>query len=199
MPRPREPILAEVPEAWVGARVVVRPFREEDAAQLFAAVAGSREHLRRWLPWAQGYRVEDDARAFIRESLAHVLLRERFDVGIFAREGGEILGGTGFGVRNWSVGAFEIGYWITKPAEGRGYVAEAVKLLARFLFDDWEAQRVVIRCDTRNVRSAGVARRLGFTLEGVLRHDALGADGAVRDTMVFALTPADFAAVTRSW
>src|SRR5579859_8200286 len=118
MPRPREPILAELPEAWVGERVVVRPFDDSDAGRLFAAVRESREHLVPWLPWAQGYRVEDDARAFIRESRAHVLLRERFDLGIFARERGEILGGTGFGVRNWSVGAFEIGYWIAKSAEG---------------------------------------------------------------------------------
>lgn len=199
MPRPKEPILAELPEAWAGERVVVRPFREEDAAPLFVAVEESREHLIAWLPWAQGYRVEDDARAFIRESRAHVLLRERFDLGIFACETGQLLGGTGFGVRNWSVGAFEIGYWVRKSAEGRGYVAEAVKLLARFLFDDWEAQRVVIRCDSRNARSANVARRLGFTLEGVLRHDALGADGAIRDTMVFALTPADFARVKQGW
>jgi RimJ/RimL family protein N-acetyltransferase len=39
-----------------------------------------------------------------------------------------------------------------------------------------------------NTRSLAVPERLGFTKEGVLRHDALHVDGSIRDTAVYAKT-----------
>jgi hypothetical protein len=53
-------------------------------------------------------------------------------------------------------------------------------------FDRLGAERVEIRCDTRNARSQRVAERAEFQLEGILRRDSKGADGAVRDTRLFA-------------
>ena len=48
---------------------------------------------------------------------------------------------------------------------------------------------VEIRCDARNLRSRAVAERCGFALDGVLRNEALGVDGAPRDTCVYSRLP----------
>jgi RimJ/RimL family protein N-acetyltransferase len=89
------------------------------------------------------------------------------------------------------VPAFEIGYWIRASAEGHGYVAETVQLLTDFAFASLHAQRVMIRCDARNRRSAAVAERLGFIREAHLRNDMRDATGELRSTLVFSLTPDD--------
>jgi len=50
------------------------------------------------------------------------------------------------------------------------------------------AQRVEIRCDVKNVRSAAVARRAGYTLEGTFHHDARDHYDQLRNTYIFAKT-----------
>jgi ribosomal-protein-serine acetyltransferase len=76
---------------------------------------------------------------------------------------------------------------VRTPMAGRGYVSEAVARLTRLLFDELDARRVEIRCDDRNDRSARVAERLGYQLEGILRHDSACPNGAPRSTRVYAM------------
>ena len=38
---------------------VLRPFEESDAAELTAVIAANREHLQRWLPWAELHGFQD--------------------------------------------------------------------------------------------------------------------------------------------
>ncbi|MGE5333962.1 MAG: GNAT family N-acetyltransferase, partial [Nitrososphaerota archaeon] len=174
-----------------GERVVVRPYRLDDADAIFAAVEESRQHLWPWLPWVEQHQTIEDTREFILRTQAEWLLRENMTVGFFEAGSGRYLGGSGLHVRGWNIPAFEIGYWIRASAEGHGYVAETVRLLADFAFESLGAQRVMIRCDARNTRSAAVAERLGFVREAHLRHDERAADGELRGTFVYSLIPSD--------
>ena len=63
--------------------------------------------------------------------------------------------------------------------------AEAVIAITAFAFDRLGARRVEIRCGTDNERSAAVARRAGFTLEGICRHAKRSRDGKLIDLMEF--------------
>jgi len=192
MELPTHKTLISLFEELRGPRVIVRPYRLEDAAELFAAVEESRQHLWPWLPWVTQHQTVEDTRDFILRTQAKWLLREDdLTVGIFEADGGWYLGGSGLHVRGWDVPAFEIGYWIRASAEGHGYVAETVKLLTDFAFTSLDAQRVMIRCDARNTRSAAVAERLGFVREALLRNDARDANGELRSTLVFSLIPDD--------
>ena len=194
---PRPPACIAVPERIEGPRVVLRPYEASDAQALFDAVNESREHLRPWMPWATGgHRTFDDTVAFCAWARAGWVLRENLVIGIFDRATGRLLGGTGLhpcgGEEiDWSIPSLNIGYWLRTGEEGKGYVAEAVGLLTRVAFDDLGVQRLEIRCDTTNARSVRVIERAGFVKEGVLRNEARGPSGALRDTLVYALTPAD--------
>ena len=188
---PRYRTLLPALEELRGERVLVRPYRPEDAEALFEAVMESREHILAWMPWAAQYEVLDDARNFIARIQSAWTLRDDLTVGLWDVASGRYVGGSGLHPRDWDVPVFEIGYWVRVTDEGRGYVTEAVKLLADYAFDTYGARRVFIRCDARNERSAAVARRLGFVQEARLRNAAIGADGAVRDTLVFSLIPSD--------
>jgi RimJ/RimL family protein N-acetyltransferase len=193
------PFLRDLPSEWAGARIVVRRWRDDDAPLLFDAIMESQAHLRRWLPWAGTYQTVDDAIEYVRRQSGHWSLREEVGVGIFARDDGRLLGGSGFHVHNYDLPSFEIGYWLRHSAEGHGYMSEAIRLLTAFLFDTFGAQRVMIRCDAANRRSGAVAERLGFPLEGTRRHDSLRADGTIRDTLVYAMIPDDYARARQAW
>jgi RimJ/RimL family protein N-acetyltransferase len=175
-----------------GERVLVRPYRVEDAEALREAIVESREHLRPWMPWADFHQTVEESRDWVTTKISDWLLRKDLTVGIWeASEGGRYLGGTGLHPRDWDIPFFEIGYWLRKSAEGQGYIAEAVQLLVDFAFGSLGANRLEIQCDDRNERSAAVARRLGFVQEALLRNDAKGTDGSLRNTLVFSRIPGD--------
>jgi RimJ/RimL family protein N-acetyltransferase len=174
-----------------GERVLVRPYRVEDAEALREAVEESREHIRAWLPFADAHQTIEETRDWITHRVADWLLREDLGTGVFLREDGAYLGGLGLHPRSWEIGFFEIGYWLRASAEGHGYMREAVSLLVEFAARDLLASRLEIRCDARNARSAGVAERLGFKREGHIRNGLHAPTGGMRDTLIFGLIPGD--------
>lgn len=184
--------LVEVADTLVGERVLVRAYRTDDAEALFAALNESREHLYPWFPFfhQNHYEIAETRDLLVRWQ-ARWLLRENFFMGIFQKASGQFLGSVGFEARDWESRSFEIGYWLCQGAEGHGYVTETVRLITDYLFTHLGAQRVEIRCDARNQRSAAVARRLGFQEEGCLRNVALAADGILENMLVFSLIPSD--------
>jgi len=175
-----------------GERIVVRPYRESDAQDLFEAVAESREHIRPWLPFADAHQTIEESRDWIIQMMAQWLLRADLILGMWDASTNRYLGGTGLHAHDWDFGYFEIGYWIRASAEGHGYVTEAVRLLANYAFDTLKANRLEIRCDELNVRSAAIPQRLGFVQEGRLRNNAVATDGRLRTMLVFSLIPGEW-------
>src|SRR5579859_137424 len=163
------PVLRTLPNELVGENIIVRPYRAGYGESLFAAVEESRKHIEPWLPWGDKHKSAEDSEEFVRKAAAHWDLREDLPVGLWHRETGAYLGGSGLHRIDWEVPAFEIGYWLRKSAEGRGYMTEAVRLLCGVAFETLSAERVEIRSATGNLRSAAVPKRLGFVLEGTLR------------------------------
>ncbi len=189
-------ILRHVPEEIVGERVCLRPLRDEDAPAIYEAIEESRAQLIPWLPFVTPEYDLREAETFVRRSRANWILRKDLGLAIWRREDGRYLGGTGLHRIDWEIPHFEIGYWLRTSEEGKGYMIETVKLLARTCFETLGANRLEIRCDSLNFRSAAVPRRLGFIHEATLRNQSRTATGELRDTFIFALTPEDYARVS---
>jgi hypothetical protein len=88
--------------------------------------------------------------------------------------------------------AWAVGYWIDRDHSGAGLATEAASALVRTAFEQGAA-RIEIHCDPANLRSAAIARRLGFTEEALLRRRQWVA-GVARDQMIWTLHADDFAA-----
>ena len=58
---------------------------------------------------------------------------------------------------------FEIGWGITKEAQGKGYATEAARAAIDWAFATFEIAQVIHCIDRENTASQGVARRLGAT------------------------------------
>ncbi len=188
------PILLDLPDELVGPRVLIRPLCPGDGPTVWEAVEESREQLVPWLPWVGKTLCEDDCEAAARRGVARWQTREDLMVSVWEKTTSRYLGGSGLHRIDWSVPAFEIGYWLRTSAWGQGYISETVRVLCRFAFETLGANRVEIRCDGRNGRSIAVPRRLGFMQEATLRNHCRDGAGELRDTLIFAMTPDDYAA-----
>ncbi|MEO6276785.1 GNAT family protein [Roseateles sp.] len=189
MSDPQDPVLIDIPERLDGPRTVLLAPHAGLGAELAVVITQAISHLRPWMPWAQEAPTAESSELVVRRMQADFIARRDLCFQIYARRPdgspGRMLGGTGLHRIDWVVRRFEIGYWIRPEAAGQGHVSEAVALLTALAFDRLGARRVEIRCDARNLKSRAVAQRCGFELEGVLRNEALGVDGAPRDTAVY--------------
>ena len=82
---------------------------------------------------------------------------------------GRVLGAIGMRWKDEEeAGNVEVGYWLRRDAQRRGYMTRALVLVARHALESG-AERVYLRADPENVASCRVAEKAGFTREGVLR------------------------------
>lgn len=186
------PILRELPDELRGERVLLRPFRRGDGAALWEATEESRDHVRPWLPWVDETKTPGDSESYARRASALWIGREDLPLGIWDAATGRFLGGTGLHRIQWNTPAFEIGYWLRKSAEGHGLMTETVRILCHFVFEELGANRLEIRCDARNDRSAAIPRRLGFVQEARLRNYRCDTSTGLCDFLVFAMIPEDY-------
>jgi RimJ/RimL family protein N-acetyltransferase len=180
-------ILTEFPERIETARLYMQPAMPGDGKVVHDAIMASIEELKQWLPFAQYEQSEEDVEAGIRRSYAQFITREDFRIHIYRKEDNVFVGSTGLHRIDWDVRKFEIGYWGDSRYQKNGYITEAAESLTKFAFDYFQANRVEIRCDPRNIKSSKIPERLGYKLEGILANDSLSADGKeLRDTCVYA-------------
>ena len=176
------------------ARLIIRCKRASDAPLLKHAVDSSLDHLRQWMPWAMH---EPSELWVIEERIARFQVEfqsgQDRNYGIFNLEETEILGGIDLHPTGYH-GTLELGYWLRADQTGQGLATEAAAALTRAAFTELGAQRIEIRCDPRNLRSARIPERLGLRLEKTLVADTLTPTGEPRDTMVWAMTAEEFAA-----
>lgn len=180
------PILMTIPESFESSRLLIRAPLFGDGAAVHEAVLESLDELRPWMPWANIAPTIEESEISIRKSRLEFLGRTDFRLLLFHKETGQLVGSSGLHRMDWQARSFEIGYWVRTSYAGQGYITEAVEAIANFAVQVLEANRIEIRCDARNKKSAKVAERGGFTLEGILRSEKWAVDGSLRDTMIFA-------------
>lgn len=168
-------------------RLFLRKPLAGDGKEVNQAIRESWEDLQKWMPWAQQLPSVNDTEENIRHAYLQFLDRSDLRFHGYDKHTGEMVLCTGFHRIDWKIRKFEIGYWIRKKYSGSGLVTEAVRALENLLITELGANRIEIRCDAANERSANVAKRLGYTLEGIHRRDSMEASSErLRDTMVFA-------------
>ncbi|MBK9926433.1 MAG: GNAT family N-acetyltransferase [Anaerolineales bacterium] len=172
-------------------RLVVRCYKPSDARLLAESVTESVEHLKPWMPWAH-----NEPEPFEEKEKRMLRFRGNFDLhedyvyGIFNPEETKLIGGTGLHTRLGDK-EIEIGYWIHKDYVNKGLVTESTSALIQVAFEVIHLHRVEIHCDVRNLASASIPRKLGFTHEGTLRQKTPFLDHW-NDSMVWGLLESEY-------
>jgi ribosomal-protein-serine acetyltransferase len=63
-----------------------------------------------------------------------------------------------------------LSYWLDAAHQGRGIMTACCRAFLAHGFDTWKLNRITIECATENTRSRAIPERLGFKLEGIVRH-----------------------------
>jgi len=173
-------------------RTVLRCWQPQDAALLSAAVEASLEHLREWMPWAMTEpKSLEDRVGYLRRMRAAFDRDEEYVYGIFSPDESAVIGGTGLHKRGEG-NCLEIGYWIHADYINRGLATEISAALTKVAFILHGVDWIEIRCDPRNVRSASVPHKLGYTHDTTLRKRRTTVQGKIEGTMVWSLFADEF-------
>jgi RimJ/RimL family protein N-acetyltransferase len=101
-----------------------------------------------------------------------------------------LIGDVGVGLHENLMQA-DIGFTFAPRWQGRGYATEAVRAVLGRLFEIQGVRRVSADCDARNVRSAALLERVGFTREG-LQRSRTWIKGEWTDDLLFGLLAEDW-------
>ncbi len=180
--------------SYDNGQIQIRMYRLEDAAVATEAISESYEHLRPWMPWARPDQTQEHTEAFLRQAIANHLLGTDFTLSVW--DGEEFIGATGFHLRvgpiEWKCA--EIGMWIASRHAGKGLGTLALQAMLEWGFGEWGWERLIWKCDSKNLASARTAEKAGMTREATFRSDALGVDGNRRNTHQYALLKTEFLA-----
>lgn len=80
----------------------------------------------------------------------------------------------------------EVGYILSRSYWGSGIMSEALKAILKYAFLDLNLNRLEADIDPDNVASAGLLKKMGFQLEGLLKERWI-VSGQVTDTELYGL------------
>jgi RimJ/RimL family protein N-acetyltransferase len=176
-------------------RLVLRPWREQDATALSPILETNFAHLGPWIP----PRVSTPAPVPELErrlaGFAGDFAEDReWRYALRSRDEDELLGEVGLFPRSpiqrvafSDADRVELGYWIRQDVTGRGFVGEASRAMVALAASIREFSCVEIRCDARNAPSAAIPRRLGFALASTIEAPAVAANAAPVQMQVWSL------------
>ncbi len=175
------------PTIAVAGGLTLQREAQADSERVARAVRDNLEHLHPWMPWAtaeaaepasQRARLIQAEQAWEQDSTySFLLLRppSRVVLGVFGLH------------RRIGRGGLEIGYWLDRRQQRRGYATEAARALTNVALGLEEVSRVEIRCDEANLRSEAIPRRLGYVLERI-ETDLVTAPAEVGRSMIWVTT-----------
>lgn len=144
---------------FVTERLVIRPWRADDAARLYS-LAGDPE-IGYWCGWQPHQSEEDSAR------LIRTILSNRRTYAICLKSTGEPIGSISIDIdgdsmmTNWEDEG-ELGFWIGRPYWGNRYAEEAAEALMDDAFNNLNLSKIWSGTFDGNERSLHAQKRLGF-------------------------------------
>ena len=168
-------------------RLILRLVSSEDLPALF--VVDGDEDVVRYTP-RTAWKTPADGEAWLgRVSAAHAK-GEALQFVIVLCESGRPIGTISLFHFNEPVGSGEVGYSLAREFWGKGLMTEALAAFVSFGFDTMGLQRLEAELDPRNVASAKVLERTGFSFEGLQRRNYF-AKGELSDTALYGMLRED--------
>ena len=161
----------------------LRPWSLADAADLAAIISNPNilRNLRDGIPYPY---TPDQGEAFLRGTL-DAPQDSQYAWAICAE--GRVVGSLAlFRKENVHRRTAELGYFLAVDCWGKGIVTAAVQEACRYIFAETDIVRIFAEPFSYNTGSCRVLEKAGFTLEGVLRKNAMK-DGKILDMPLYSL------------
>lgn len=173
----------------VAPGVEVKPVTLIDAAPLAALVSANLDHLGSYLPQVAALADPGVARQHLEYAVASGLDGSLYEWHIFT--GGELCGAIRVHHIEAANRKASIAYYLGGGQQGKSLATMSVRAVIAWCFEQLDMNRVELRCASANLASQSVARRLGFSWEGMLRQAEL-LNGSFVDHFVYGLLKEEF-------
>ena len=129
-----------------------------------------------------------DLKGYIEMALAAKQSEKEYPFIIFDKKQQKYAGSTRFYDIQLQNQSLQLGYtWYGKDFQGTGLNKHCKFLLLSFAFDTMGIERVEFRADNNNARSIAAMKRIGCTVEGVLRNHLPLPQGGRRDSIILSI------------
>ena len=171
-------------------RLILRPFRVEDAAAMFRNWAND-PVVTEFLTWPPHDSPEATAELLTRWAKTTAEDPFCFQWAIELKTIGEPIGSLSAMHVNETTESAELGWCIGRQWWGQGIMPEAGAAVIAYLFDEVGLNRIAARHDVRNPKSGRVMQKLGMTQEGILRQAGRCNAGLV-DEVVYSILNSEY-------
>ncbi|MEW1722508.1 GNAT family protein [Streptomyces sp. NPDC093109] len=151
----------------LGDNAQLRPLEPWQAPEFLAHIDRARPNVDPWIPWATLSTDLASATAVLQRYADNQARDTARIYGIWLDS--TLVGGVMFTSFEAAAGVCEVGCWLEAAGQGRGLVTAASRALIDWAFLERGMSRVEWWAAVGNTRSSESARRLGMTLDGVLR------------------------------
>lgn len=172
-------------------RLLLRPFRADDAEQIYKNWASDPE-VAKFLTW-RAHQNAGVTRTVVDSWLKDYRKPHGYHWCITLKGSDEPLDGIDVVSSDEHLAAAELGYCLTRRLWGQGYMTEAVIAVLEHLLETVGYERVSARHDTKNPASGAVMVKAGMAFEGVMRRAAKNNAGAYCDLALYAALRGDWA------
>ncbi|GAA2054911.1 GNAT family protein [Catenulispora yoronensis] len=162
----------------------LRPLEPWQVGEFFAHIERARELVDPWIRFAAAAPDLVSAHTMLQRYADKQAVDSGRLFGIWDRR--TLVGGCMFPAFDAESGVCEIGVWTEPAGQGRGLVSAAVRHLLDYALIARGLTRAEWHCSPANERSWAVAKRMGMTVEGVLR-SAYVVNGERQDVQVWSV------------
>jgi N-acetyltransferase len=141
----------------------------------------------------------DDLQEYVSQALQARELQKEYPFVVFDKRNGQYAGSTRFYDIQLSYATLQLGYtWYGKAFQQTGLNRHCKFLLLQFAFEQCGFERVEFRADARNERSIEAMKKIGCTVEGILRSNLPMPEGPRRDSIVLSILKEEWHSRVRS-
>jgi len=168
--------------------ITVIPVSLTHASALATLVKENSSHLKVFLPKVTGLSTFEAAQDHLRHAIDMRASGDLHEWHIF--NGNELCGAIRLNQIEPDNRKASIAYYLGAAHQGAGLATMSVRAVIGYCFKQMDLNRIELRCASENMPSQRLAKRLGFTWEGMLRQAEL-LDGAFADHFVYSLLRQD--------
>jgi [ribosomal protein S5]-alanine N-acetyltransferase len=173
--------------------LLLRPYQEADAPAFYQLIRDNEDRLAPAFPGRiRLTRSLDECRRLLLQFKSDWLLGQVYAFGIWEKDSQTYIGDISLKNFDRSVPKAEIGYYLDRQAEGRGYGTQMLRAMVHFAFQDLNLNKVFLRSATDNPRSYALAERCGFRREGLMLQDFRDNQHNLIDIYYYGLTKSDY-------
>jgi len=171
-----------------GGRFELLPVHPACVAELFDAVAESKNEISPWMEWCHADYSANETKQWVESRSEAWEQGKEYSFLTLDAQSKQVLGTCGFNDVHARHRFANLGYWIRTSRTREGAATEAIRLLVDFGFANLGLVRMEIVVAVRNFSSQRAAEKSGAYREGLLRN-RITLRGEVGDAYMFSLVP----------